>query len=312
MIKVSHLKKKYHGTPAVDDISFEIGRGEIVGFLGPNGAGKTTTIRMLAGYLAMSSGTVEIAGFDIVRNSLEVRRRIGYLPENCPLYMEMKVDEYLRFRAHLKGVERRMVSVRIAEMKSHCGLNGVGHRLIGQLSKGFRQRVGMAEAMLHNPQILLLDEPTVGLDPNQILQMRRLIKDLAKKHTIFISTHILSEAEATCERVFIIKAGKIVLSERTRDISAKIAGGLRVTVELNGDHQEMRRTLGKLEDVRLEHVENCSDGWLRAALRVNDGDVRTEIHKLASSRGWDLRELHLKPSSLEDVFVEFTQKGNLK
>ena len=205
---------------AVDDVSFEVARGEIVGFLGPNGAGKTTTMRILACYLPATGGAVNVAGYDVFRDSIEVRRRIGYLPENVPLYPEMRVDEYLNYRARLKGVPPKKRRKRVDEVKGLCGLKDVGRRIIGQLSKGFRQRVGLAESMVHDPDLLILDEPTIGLDPNQIRQVRELIKGLAPRHTILISTHILPEVEMTCQRVLIIHRGRIVASDTRSNCGA--------------------------------------------------------------------------------------------
>ena len=205
MITASHLSKTFPGRIAVNDITFEVGHSEVVGFLGPNGSGKTTTMRILAGYLPASAGTVRVAGYDVTKYPMEVRKRIGYLPENCPLYPDMRVDEYLHFRAALKGVPRGKRIGRVGEVKELCGLNDSGRRIIGQLSKGYRQRVGLAEALVHDPELLILDEPTIGLDPNQIRQVRTLIQELGRRHTILLSTHILSEVEATCRRVLIIK-----------------------------------------------------------------------------------------------------------
>src|SRR5437867_3720128 len=235
MISVESLTKTFADAKAVRGITFSVERGEIVGFLGPNGAGKTTTMRMLTCFIAPTSGTAKVAGYDIYEQSIEVRRNVGYLPENVPLYGEMRVDEYLRFRARLKGVPRSAVGGRLDYVMGRCGLGDVRLRIIDHLSKGFRQRVGLAEALLHNPPILILDEPTVGLDPNQIRQVRELIRDLGREHTIILSSHILPEVEQICERVVIIAKGRIVAEDRTSALRDALGGGARLEIEIRAD-----------------------------------------------------------------------------
>ena len=310
MIKVSHLIKRYPGRTAVDDVSFEVGRGEIVGFLGPNGAGKSTTMRILAGYLPATGGTVRVAGHDVATQPMEVRRRIGYLPENCPLYPDMRVDEYLDFRARLKRVPGRHVRSRLAEVKNLCGIGDAGRRIIGQLSKGYRQRVGLAESMIHDPEILILDEPTIGLDPNQIRLVRQLIADLAKRHTILLSTHILPEVEMTCQRVLILNHGRIVASDTTEHLRHRLAGGLTVHAELRGPQGEVELELRSVAGV--EQVESTErDGWVCCEIRLSaDSDPRPDIAARAVSRGWALRELHAERASLEDIFVQLTRSDD--
>lgn len=307
MIEVSHLTKRYPGRVAVDDVSFAVAPGEIVGFLGPNGAGKSTTMRILAGYLPASGGTVRVADRDVAEAPLEVRRRIGYLPENCPLYGEMRVDEYLRFRARLKGVPRAKVRSRVSEVKEQCGLVDVGNRIIGQLSKGYRQRVGLAESLVHDPELLILDEPTIGLDPNQIRLVRGLISKLAERHTILLSTHILSEVEMTCKRVLIIHKGRIVASDTPERLRRRMAGESTIVVELQGPRPDVEGALRELSGV-LE-VQSADDGpWVRCTLRaLNESDPRPAIASLAAQRGWPLRELHREAATLEDVFVNLTR-----
>ena len=308
MIKVSHLTKKFAGCTAVDDVSFEVGRGEIVGFLGPNGAGKTTTMRILACYLPATGGSATVAGHDVFADSLEVRRRIGYLPENVPLYPEMRVDEYLQFRAALKGVPAASRRKRIGEVKDLCGLKDVGRRIIGQLSKGYRQRVGLAESMVHDPDLLILDEPTIGLDPNQIRQVRGLIKDLAQRHTILLSTHILTEVEMTCRRVLIIHRGRIVASDTPENLRGLMQGGAQVTVELRGPGEQVLAGLQALPGVRRVAAEVAGEGWTRYVLEgEGDADVRPAVFDAVSRGGWALRELHREHRTLEDVFVSLTQ-----
>jgi ABC-2 type transport system ATP-binding protein len=307
MIRVTNLTKRYPGRTAVDDLTFSVEPGEIVGFLGPNGAGKTTTMRILTGYLAATGGTVTVAGFDVSEQPVEVRRMIGYLPENCPLYPEMRIDEYLRFRARLKGVPAARRRARLDEVKELCGLTDVGRRIIGQLSKGFRQRVGLAESLIHDPDILILDEPTIGLDPNQIRQVRGLITDLARRHTIVLSTHILPEVEMTCRRVIIINQGRIVASDTTENLMRLKRGGLHVIAEIRGPRDDVSAALGALPAVR-EVTCSGEEPWLRYDLLcAPDEDVRPAVYDLSSFRGWALRELTREKSSLEDVFVSLTR-----
>ncbi|MFH0954100.1 MAG: ATP-binding cassette domain-containing protein [Verrucomicrobiota bacterium] len=307
MIEVSHLTKRFAGCVAVDDVSFEVGRGEIVGFLGPNGAGKTTTMRVLAGYLPATRGAATVAGYDVFSHSLEVRKRIGYLLENCPLYPEMRVDEYLRFRGRLKGVPARALRKRADEVKDLCGLKDVGTRIIGQLSKGYRQRVGLAESLIHDPELLILDEPTIGLDPNQIRQVRGLIKDLAQRHTILLSTHILSEVEMTCRRVLIIDRGKIVASDTPENLRNLMHGSALVVAEVSGPREQVERQLRALPDVQ-EVLVGESEPWNRYVLKgVGEEDLRPAVFELAARNGWTLRELRMEKKSLEDIFVSLTR-----
>src|SRR5271170_7453372 len=233
MIEVENLSKTYSGVHAVRDISFHVNKGEIVGFLGPNGAGKSTTMKVLAGYLPPTDGKIRIAGFDVVTESLEVRKRIGYMPENVPLYTDMRVNEFLRFRAELKKVPRRKIKDRVETVKELCHLKDVESKIIGTLSKGYRQRVGLADAMVHEPELLILDEPTIGLDPNQIRSVRELIRDLGKHHTILLSTHILPEVEATCSRVIIINRGRIEASDTPDNLRRQLRGAGGIRVEAN-------------------------------------------------------------------------------
>ncbi len=306
MIKVSHLTKRFAGCTAVEDVSFEVARGEIVGFLGPNGAGKTTTMRVLACYLPASSGTATVAGYDVFRDSLEVRRRIGYLPENVPLYPEMRVDEYLRFRANLKRVPSKSVRKRVEEVKDLCGLKEVGGRIVGQLSKGYRQRVGLAESLVHDPDLLILDEPTIGLDPNQIRQVRGLIKDLAQRHTILLSTHILSEVEMICRRVLIINRGRIVASDTPENLRGLMRGGAQVVAEIKGPRDDVERRLLELGGVRKVTVSEAGE-WNRCLLESSgEGDLRQAVFELAAANRWTLRELAVERRTLEDVFASLT------
>lgn len=310
MITVSHLSKKYPGLYAVRDISFEVAPHEVVGFLGPNGSGKSTTMRMLCGYIAPSGGTARVAGYDVTQAPMDVRRRIGYLPENCPLYPELRVDEYLAFRAALKGVPRNKRRNRISEVKELCGLTDAGRRIIGQLSKGYRQRVGLAEALVHDPELLILDEPTVGLDPNQIRQVRLLIRQLAERHTILLSTHILSEVEASCGRVVIIKEGRIVASGSTAKLMRQTHHVAQLTAEFKAPRPALEQALQALPG--LQQFELTANGeWMQVRLTATGSqDLRTSIFRLAVEQGWVLRELHRENARLEDLFAALTQHAD--
>lgn len=307
MITVSHLSKKYPGRLAVQDISFEVNPHEIVGFLGPNGSGKSTTMRMLCGYLAPSGGTARVSGYDVTRFPMEVRKRIGYLPENCPLYPELRVDEYLYFRAALKGVPSRRRHARVNEVKELCGLGDTGRRIIGHLSKGYRQRVGLAEALVHDPELLILDEPTIGLDPIQMRQVRELIRALAERHTVLLSTHILSEVEAVCGRLLIIKEGRLVAQGETQSLLRRMKGAARITAEIKAPRIEIEQELAAWNDV--DQITCETDGaWQILGLSASSAvPVRERIHELAIRRGWMLRELHREGARLEDLFVALTQ-----
>ncbi|MCF7818643.1 MAG: ABC transporter ATP-binding protein [Kiritimatiellales bacterium] len=307
MIKVFGVTKKYPARLAVDDVSFEVARGEIVGFLGPNGAGKTTTMRMLTGYLPMTSGRIEVAGYDICEDPQEVRRRIGYLPESCPLYPEMRVDEYLRFRAELKGVRLSARKAKINEVKEQCGLTDVGSRIIGQLSKGYRQRVGLADSLVHDPDLLILDEPTVGLDPYQIRQVRELIQQLAKRHTILLSTHILPEVEAICERILIINEGKIVASDTEANLHRRLHACAMIEMEIQAGKVVAMAAINTMEGLDVRTATELDDGWLRLEIEADSSDMRVELFNLAVTEGWPLRELSEQEYSLEDTFVQITR-----
>ncbi len=311
MIKVENLTKRYAGTPAIQDLTFEVGKGEIMGFLGPNGAGKSTTMRILSSFLPATSGRVSIAGFDVFEQSLQARSHLGYMPENVPLYGDMRVTEYLNYRAALKGVPHRRISERVGDVKELCGLKEVEKKLISALSKGYRQRVGLADALVHEPDLLILDEPTSGLDPNQIRQVRELIKNLGKQHTILLSTHILPEVEMTCSRVIIINKGRIEACDTPENLLGEIrtAGGVVLEAKVgNDDGAEQLRQVPGVRD-----VTTTTDGeWQTFSLRVESGaDVREQVFQLAMMRRWSVRELSQKKATLEDVFVEITQADDV-
>ena len=308
MIKVENLTKRYAGQTAIQDLNFEVGKGEIMGFLGPNGAGKSTTMRILSSFMPPTSGRAWIAGFDIFDQSLQARSHLGYMPENVPLYGDMRVTEYLNYRAALKGVPHRRIAERVGDVKELCGLKDVEKKLIAALSKGYRQRVGLADALVHEPDLLILDEPTSGLDPNQIRQVRELIRNLGKQHTILLSTHILPEVEMTCSRVIIINKGRIEACDTPENLLGEIrtAGGVFVEAKIGSDNGSEQ--LGQIPGVR--EVTDSPDGeWHRFSLRVESGaDVREQVFQLAMMRRWSVRELSQRRATLEDVFVELTHE----
>jgi len=307
MIKVENLTKRYGSVTAVNSISFEVGKGEIAGFLGPNGAGKSTTMRVLACYLPPTSGRAEVAGYDVFEDSVRARERIGYMPENVPLPTDMRVRDYLAFRARLKGVPGRRVNERIGDVCDLCGLADSGRKFIGTLSKGYRQRVGLADAMVHEPDLLILDEPTIGLDPNQIREVRALIKNLSRHHTILLSTHILPEVEMTCSRVIIINAGKIEAVDTAQNLRDKLGDPGRTRLEaLVGDRDSAVRALSGIEGVR--EVETTGRGEWTSFLLHAGRDVREEVFRIASREKWRVRELSRMAISLEEVFAEVTHR----
>jgi len=308
MIEVSHLTKRYAGITAVSDISFSVARGEIVGLLGPNGAGKSTTMRILACYLPASSGTVRVAGLDVFRHSHEVRRRIGYMPENNPLHYDLRVREYLKFRARLKGLSRRASRQRADIVMEQCGLTDVSRRIIGHLSKGFRQRVGLADALVHEPELIILDEPTIGLDPNQIRSVRQLIKSLAQTHTVLISTHILPEAEMTCNRMVIVYEGKILAADTPENLQRLMSSKSQVVAEIAAPREDLQECWLQSAEIEQFDISPAEGDYFRCALTPRDGlDLRPQIFELARSHGWPLRELTRNRHSREDIYVQVTR-----
>jgi len=301
MIQVDKLTKFFGPVMAVDNISFEVDAGEVVGFLGPNGAGKTTTMRMLTTYLPATSGIARVAGFDVMNESMQVRRNIGYLPESVPLYPEMRVDEYVMYRAKLKGVPRKTRVSRVEYCLERCRLREVRRRLLGTLSKGYRQRVGLADAMVQDPPILILDEPTSGLDPYQIRETLALIKELGESHTILLSTHILSEVEAICERVIIIHAGRVALSQMLDEIEAESI----ILVEARGSDDEMAGAIRQLGGVANVRKHGVNEGFASLEIHtVENRDEREALGQLLTKRGWPVRRLERKSRKLEDAFFD--------
>ena len=310
MIKVENLTKRYAGVTAVNNLNFEVEKGEVVGFLGPNGAGKSTTMKILTGYLPATSGRASIAGFDVFECSLDARRRLGYLPESTPLYTDMRVGEYLRYRANLKGVAASKVREAVGEVLELCSLRDVERKIIGALSKGYRQRVGLADALVHDPALLILDEPTIGLDPNQIRQVRELIKNLGGKRTVLISTHILPEVEIMCSRVIVIHKGQIRASDTADNLlkNHRAVGSMRVEAKVGSDSAaEMLARLPGVKDVVAEKDGDYSIFQLRIEANA---DLSEDVVNLATSRRWSLRELSRRRPTLEDVFVELTHSDS--
>jgi len=304
MIRVKNLCKRFGAVRAVDRVSFHVEEGEIVGFLGPNGAGKTTTLRILTCFQPADSGSAAVCGFDVFRESMQVRRNIGYLPESAPLYPEMRAREYLDFRGRLHGMSRTDRQAAIQRVTERCWLGEFIDRPIGQLSKGMRQRVGLADALIHDPKVLVLDEPTIGLDPAQIRETRLLIRELGQRHTILLSSHILHEVEQTCGRAIIIKDGRIVASGAPDELRERISAESRLIAEIKGPAAEIKKEVGALKGVgglELQTVE----GWNRLAIERSDrADLREDLFKLAATKGWSLREIRREVASLEDYFVK--------
>jgi ABC-2 type transport system ATP-binding protein len=312
MIKVDGLSKRYARTTAVDNISFEVKKGEIVGFLGPNGAGKTTTMRVLTCFLPPSSGSANVAGFDVVEQPMEVKRRIGYLPETPPLYPEMEVREYLTFVGKLKGLPPGDIKRRVQEVSERCAVADVSEKLISKLSKGYRQRVGLAQAIIHNPDVLILDEPTSGLDPKQILDTRSLIKSLAGDHTIILSTHILPEVEQTCEHVIIINKGKLVATDTVQNLTNRLRGSEAVAVEVEGrngnlDTGTVQQRMEQVPGVsRVVYKESKGGRHVYEVESLQGQSIRPELARSVVESGWNLNELRSVSLSLEEVFLSLT------
>jgi ABC-2 type transport system ATP-binding protein len=314
MIKVQELTKRYARTTAVDHISFEVEKGQIVGFLGPNGAGKTTTMRILTCFMPPSSGTATVAGFDVLEQPMEIKKRIGYLPETPPLYPEMETGEYLKFVGQLKGLSGAELQKRVDYVTERCAVHDVRDKLIGKLSKGYRQRVGLAQAIIHNPDVLILDEPTAGLDPKQINETRDLIKSLAGSHTIILSTHILPEVEQTCEQVIIINKGKLVATDSVRNLQARARGAESIVLEVAGRNGNMEPAMvqQKLERVAgVSRVLSKQQLDSRAVFEIESQKgrlVRGDLARAVVESGWDLNELRPAAMSLEEVFLQLTGK----
>ncbi len=308
MIEVNALTRTYPGIVAVDAISFKVEKGEVAGFLGPNGAGKTTTMRILSCFLAPTAGSARVAGFDVVRESMAVRRRVGYLPESNPLYTEMRVEEYLRFRAKIKGVAGADREKRVGVVVERCGLAERRRSIIGHLSKGLKQRVGLADAIVHDPEVLILDEPTQGLDPNQVREMRDVIRELGKDRTVLLSSHILSEVEKVCARILIMNRGRLVEQGTPEEIANRVMKTGNVRLEVRGDGravlEELKKASGVANVIWEEHA-----GLHRYLVAPRDGqDIRAEIFRCCTARGWEVLELAYERLSLENLFQMLTEE----
>jgi ABC-2 type transport system ATP-binding protein len=305
MIEAEKLTKYYDKVAAIEDVSFTVDKGEIVGFLGPNGAGKTTTMRILTGFLPPSSGTARVAGYDILADSLQVRRRIGYLPEAVPLYTDMKVATYLEFVAEVKGLERRERRRSVGQIMEKCRIVDVQRMLIGSLSRGYRQRVGIAQALLNNPEVLILDEPTVGLDPQQIIEIRQLIKELSGQSTIILSTHILPEVSMVCQRVIIINDGHIIAVDTPENLTARLQSSAKLLLTVDGPVGPVEEALTQLPGVlRVEPNDESRDATVSFIVESERSrDLRREVSRLIVDRGWGLLELRPADMTLEEIFI---------
>ena len=312
MIEVENLTKWYGRTLALDRARFSVEKGQIVGFLGPNGAGKSTTLRILTGYLPATSGSARVAGHDVLLDSLSVRSVIGYMPENVPLYHDMRVEEYLRFRAGLKDVPAAKRSSAVDRVIERCWLKEVRRRLVGQLSKGYRQRVGLAEALVADPEVLILDEPTIGLDPAQIQEVRHLIRSLGERHTVLLSSHILPEVEKTCSHLVIIADGRIKAAGSVDELKKGLSGRQRIILEVRPPAKgegpaEMVRTLGQTSGVADVQREDAGDGWVRFLVTpAGSADLREGLHAVVVQRGWPMREMRRQVPTLEELYVQIT------
>ncbi|MBI5584647.1 MAG: ATP-binding cassette domain-containing protein [Deltaproteobacteria bacterium] len=302
MIEVEHLTKFYGPVPAIADLSFRIGQGEIVGFLGPNGAGKTTTMKVLTGFLPPTSGSARVDGLDISRQALQVKGKIGYLPENNPLSTEMTVESFLYFAAQAKGLPRAAAETAVSKAVADCTLEAVKGRIIGHLSKGFRQRVGLAQALLNNPPVLILDEPTIGLDPAQVVEIRQLIQSLGQERTILLSSHILPEVSQVCQKVIILNQGRIVATDTVAGLTAQLQNSRKVQLLVRGPGEEILKTLAAQSGV-IRAEAGTAEGEYRVELE-KDREVRADLSRAIVRQGWDLLELRSQELSLEEIFVQ--------
>lgn len=312
MIEVRNLTKSYGGARGIDDVSFNVEKGEIIGFLGPNGAGKTTTMRILTCFMPATSGNATVAGFDVFEDSLEVRRRIGYLPETVPLYTDMQVPAFLRFVAGLKGIPWKNIKIRVEEIMEQVGLTHMAHKYIGELSKGYRQRVGLGQALINDPEVLILDEPTIGLDPKQIIEIRSLIKGLGKERTIILSTHILPEVSTLCQRVIIIDEGRIKAMDTPDNLMSQLRAVCRVRARIGGPREQVLTELNNMDSVNkadcMDDSGTSTQGYVVEF--VNGFDGSHLVSRLAAEQKWDLYELSPMKMSLEDIFIRIvTEEG---
>ncbi len=307
MIQVNDLTKYYGDKAAIDGVTFQVQKGEVLGLLGPNGAGKTTTMRILTCYMPPTSGEATIAGFNIWDDPMEIKRRLGYLPENPPLYHDLRVHEYLEFVARIKEVPKDKIKGAISTAVEKAGLTDVVNKVIGHLSKGYKQRVGLAQALINDPEVLILDEPTVGLDPRQIIEIRELIKALGGDHTVILSTHILPEVEMTCGRVVIINEGKVVAQDTPDGLTQRLKGTERVTLEVNADGEKMETIFSQFPQITRFQLQESKNGLQKYVVEANE-DIRSELAKTIVQNNINLYELHSESLSLEEIFLHLTTK----
>ena len=313
MIELEHVSKYYGAFPAVTDISFKVEPGEILGFLGPNGAGKSTTMKMITGFMPPTEGKLTVGGYDIVSHSLEARRQIGYLPETVPLYTDMTIDDYLSFMGKIRGMSRDYIRRRIPEVIDVCRLGDYKKTHIGKLSKGFRQRVGIAQAILHEPEILILDEPTIGIDPIQVVETRQLIKDLGGEHTVVVSTHILPEVSMICERVIIIHEGQITAVDKPENLAGRLRGFEQIELDISGPSREVIAALNAVEGVRdVERTVTLGQGYSSYVVEADpDAKLTPQLAQSVVSSGWQLLRLQSVGMTLEEIFLRLTTSENL-
>jgi ABC-2 type transport system ATP-binding protein len=307
MIEARNLTKRFGLATAIEEVTFEVKKGEILGFLGPNGAGKTTTMRILAGYFPATQGRAIVAGFDVFEQPLEAKRRVGYLPENPPLYTEMTVNQFLSFIATINGLRKSKIKGQLEKVKARCGLVDQGDRLIKHLSKGYRQRVGLAQALIHDPEVLILDEPTIGLDPKQMIEVRELIRNLGGDHTIILSTHILPEVSMTCERVIIINNGKIAAIDTPQNLTRQLRGGERIELEVGGNGERVHTLLSEFPQIRNVSIGEPQDGrYLVVIDAEGKEEIRNRIARKLVESGLELYQLRAKAMTLEEIFLKLT------
>ncbi len=312
MIEVKDLTKYYGSYLAIENVNFQVGKGEILGFLGPNGAGKTTTMRIITGFMPPSSGSASVGGYDVVDKSLEARKRIGYLPETVPLYTDMTVQGYLGFMGTLRGMNPKRTRARTAEVIDVCRLGDYRKTIIGKLSKGFRQRVGIAQAILHEPEVLVLDEPTIGIDPIQVVETRSLIKELGREHTVILSTHILPEVSMVCKRVVIIHEGQVVAEDTPRNLAERLQGVEKVQVEIRGPDDQVSKALSSIRGVMSVSTSLDGDRGTYTVEAKQGLDLRTTIARVVTSNGWGLLTIQLVGMSLEEIFLRLTTDEELE
>ena len=312
MIEVKDLTKYYGSYLAIENVNFQVGKGEILGFLGPNGAGKTTTMRIITGFMPPSSGSASVGGYDVVDKSLEARKRIGYLPETVPLYTDMTVQGYLGFMGTLRGMNPKRTRARTAEVIDVCHLGDYRKTIIGKLSKGFRQRVGIAQAILHEPEVLVLDEPTIGIDPIQVVETRSLIKELGREHTVILSTHILPEVSMVCKRVVIIHEGQVVAEDTPRNLAERLQGVEKVQVEIRGPDDQVSKALSSIRGVMSVSTSLDGDRGTYTVEAKQGLDLRTTIARVVTSNGWGLLTIQLVGMSLEEIFLRLTTDEELE